>query len=340
MKIINLTIQISLILGLLTVPCGISWSLNDTKTSKESKLSADIVIDLRSSSVVNGKNITVGDIATVKGGDIDLSLAIDKLVLARAPWPGNDRTMGLGEIRMMLYNRGVDLSGVRFEGAREVTVNVESIVISGQELANHAEKYLRNKLMREEGDVVMELQLMPDNQVVPLGNGDIKLRFARASTGRSKRHIYLSISIVVDGDVYKTVGLTFNIKRFGSIVVAKTTIKAGQVIRKGAVTIESVETTPLSGDTFDDIDDIVGKVAKRSLRSGQVITDEMLDDVAVMSKGDTVVILIRSPGLSIRSKGICEEDGTYGDMVKVINADTKKVLYGHVLDSGTVEVRG
>ncbi|MGR3317843.1 MAG: flagellar basal body P-ring formation chaperone FlgA [Candidatus Anammoxibacter sp.] len=337
MKKINLIIQIFMLLGFIMVSCGVVWSSNDTRTFKSL---AGIVIDLKSSSIVSGKNITVGDIATVKGGDIDLSLAIYNLVLARAPWPGNDRTLGLGEIRMILFNRGVDLSAVRFEGANEVTVNVESIVISGQEIANHAEKYLRNKLMHEEDDVVLELQLIPDDQVVPLGNGDVKLRFARTSTGISKRHIYLSISIMVDGDVFKTVGLTFNVKRFRNVVVAKWAIKSGQVIRKSAVSLESVEITQLFKDTYNNIENVIGKIAKRSFRPGQIITGEMLDDVAVMRKGDTVVVLIKSPGLSIRSKGICEEDGTYGDMVKIVITDTKKVLYGHVLDRGTVEIQG
>ena len=135
MKKINLTIQTFLILGLIMTSCGVAWSSNYTKTSKSS---SGIVIDLRISSIVSGRNITVGDIATVIGEDIDLSLAIDSLVLARAPWPGRDRTIDLGEIMTMLHNRGVDLNGVRFEGASEVTVNVESIVISGQEIATHA----------------------------------------------------------------------------------------------------------------------------------------------------------------------------------------------------------
>ncbi|MGR3218351.1 MAG: flagellar basal body P-ring formation chaperone FlgA [Candidatus Anammoxibacter sp.] len=337
MKKISLTIQTFLTVGIIMVLCGNVWSSSNTKTYE---YSSGIVIDLKSNSFVRGRNITVGDIATVTGADIDLSLTIDSIVLARAPWPGNDTTIGLGEIMTMLNNRGVDLNEVSFEGASEVTVNVESIVISGREIAAHAEKYLRNKLAHGDDYLVLELQLVPHDQVVPLGNGDVKLKFTRISSGRSKKHIYLSISIMVDGDVFRTVGLTFNVQRFGSVVVAKRVIKSGQVIRKRAVSIESVETTRLINTTFDNVESVIGKIAKRSFRPGQVITEEMLKNVAVMRKGDTVVILIKSRGFSIRSKGICKEDGTYGDMVKVVNIDTKKVLYGNVLDRGTVEVQG
>lgn len=337
MKKINLAIQIFLIIGLIIVSSGVAWSLNDKKTLKSD---TDIVIELKSSAIVSGKNIKVGDVATVKGKDIDLILSIDNMILGRAPWPGNNRTLGLGDIMTILFNRGVDLSGVRFKGANEVTVKVKSIVISGEEIANHAEKYLRNKLNHgKDEEAVVELQHIPEDQIVPLGDGNVKLRFSRTSMGKSKKKVYLSINIVVNGNVYTTVGLMFNIKRFGSVVVTERVIKSGDVIRKGAVSLESVETTELSEDAFNNVEDVIGKVAKRSLRPGQIVTGKIVENMSAMKKGDIVVILIKSSGLEVTAKGICQEDGAYGDMVKVVNIDTKKVLYGSVLDSGTVEIQ-
>lgn len=337
MKKIILAIQIFLIIGLMTVYSGTAWSLNDIKISKPD---VRIVIDLKSSATVHGENIRVGDIAAVKGKDIDRSLSIDNMVLARAPWPGNDRTLGLGEIITMLRNRGVDLSDVRFEGANEVAVKVKSTVISGEEMANHAEKYLRNKLNQGEQEAVVEIQQIPEDQIVPLGNGDVKLRFSRVSMGKSKMQVYLSVGVMVDGNVYTTVGMIFNVKRFGNVVVAKRAIKSGQIIQKDAVSLESIDITQLSGDLFNNVEDVVGKIAKKPLIQGQVITEKTVKNISAVKKGDSVVILIKSSGLEITAKGICQEDGAYGDIVKVVNTDTKKVLYGNVLDSGMVEIQG
>lgn len=336
MKKIIFAIYVFSIIWLIETSNSVAYSLDFTNTTKPAK---EVVIDLKYEAVVKGDEIKLGDIATVKSNDIDLSVSIDSISLGKAPWPGHYRNFNVGEIMMLLRNRGMDMSMAKFTGAGEVNVSVKSITILGDEIAKYAESYLLNKMNENGEEVILELQQIPGNQIVPLGNGDIKLIFPRIGMGKNKKQIYLPVNIVVDGDIFKSIGLMFNINKFKSVVVAKNGIKQGQLISPDSVELENIETTQLSGQAFSNVNDVIGKIAKKSLSSGNIVTIETVENVYAVSKGDNVIIQIKSSGLKITAKGICMENGGYGDMVKVVNEDTKKVLYGNVIDSGTVEIK-
>lgn len=332
----GLRYSIFIIIGLLLLDSSIVYALHSVD---ESVSGNSIVIYIKSDVIVSNESIRMGDIATVTSNDIDVGMAIDNIRLGRSPWPGHKRNFGLGDIKTLLYNRGIDLSRIRFEGANEVTVRLKSITISGEEIVDHAKRYLLNRLNRGKDQIEAIAQQVPNDQVVPFGRGDIKLRFSRTSIGRSKRQVYLTINILVDGNVHQTIGITFNIKRFGNIVIADKIMKSGTIVHDGNISLESVELTMLHGNAFNNKEDIVGKVLKRSLSPGQVITKNMVKELSAVRRGDNVVILIRAPGLEVTARGVCKDDGAYGDLIRVVNVDTKKVLFCNVIDSGTVEIK-
>ncbi len=337
MKNINYAIRIFAVFALIT-----TWA-NFYKQSNA--MEADwndsrVVIDIKANAIIRGDEIKISDIATVKGKDIDLSVMIDNIVLGNAPWPGNRRTIGLGEIMTIINNRGLDLALVRFEGANAATVAVQSLTILGEEIAKHGKSFLRKK-MSERGfdNVIIELQQVPRDQIVPLRTGDVKLKFQRIGMGKSKKQAYLPVSIMVDGKAFKNINMMFNVNRYENVVVAKSMIKTGRIVNRDSVELENVETTQLTADAFYTIDEIVGKVAKKTIYPGAVLTNETVGGKAVVKRGDNVIILIKASGLEVTAKGVCQEDGDYGDMIKVINSDTRKVLYGNVLDGGTVNIQ-
>lgn len=333
----NKMIQCFLAGVVIMVYSHIAWSSDN---GAEVGLDKEFVVDVKDAVTVSSGSITVGDVAVVNGRNIDAAILIDDVVLGRAPWPGNSRSIGVGEIMLALRNSAVDLSKVQFVGADDVTVSVRATRISGAQIASYAEERLRRKLDISTGRVVVELRRVPDDQLVPLGNGDVRLKFDRISSSKSGRQAYISARIVVDGIVFKTIGISFTVKRFEDIVVARDDMRQGRVVTAKSLAVESVEVTQLSGSTFRNIDDVTGHVVKSSIRSGQIITDKLLADIVTVKKGDVVTLLIRNGGLEVRSSGVCQEDGANGDVVRVVNAVTKKLLYGSVLDSSIVEVQG
>jgi len=337
MNRIILNIQIIFVTGLSMWFCMNTHAANvDLRMERETK----VVFDLKEIAVVNGGYIKASDVANVESRDLDLSLLIDNLIICSSPWPGNHRIIKRGEINSLLFNNGIDVRKINFIGADEVKVSVRSIVISGNEIAKYAESYLQNKLNEDEnGHVITKLQRNPGDHLVPIGNGEIKLKFSRVMMGRSRKKAQLSADIMVDGSVYKSVGMVFDVSIFKDVVVAKTQVKKGDIVSRNSVKLETIESTTLKETSFGNVEDVIGKVARRSIAKGFVFNEKSIKGIDAIRKGDSVIILIGTSGFEIASKGICQDNGGFGDFVRVVNVDTKKMLHGSVIDGGTVRVQ-
>jgi flagella basal body P-ring formation protein FlgA len=50
------------------------------------------------------------------------------------------------------------------------------------------------------------------------------------------------------------------------------------------------------------------------------------------------MIIVESKGLKATARGLVKKKGRLGERIPVVNVDSKKVLYGRVIDSNTVKV--
>ena len=57
------------------------------------------------------------------------------------------------------------------------------------------------------------------------------------------------------------------------------------------------------------------------------------------NRGDKILIMAQKGGMTITTPGILKEDGYENAMVRVLNIESKKVIYGRLVDSNTVKVR-
>jgi len=64
----------------------------------------------------------------------------------------------------------------------------------------------------------------------------------------------------------------------------------------------------------------------------------LLTQVPVVSRGAQVVLVAAQRGLRITTPGIVKEDGGAGEIVRVVNSASGKVVNGRVVDAKTVEV--
>jgi len=87
--------------------------------------------------------------------------------------------------------------------------------------------------------------------------------------------------------------------------------------------------------TFENINDLIGKKLKYNIKAGEVIKDFMLDDFDI-KPNTKVKIIYDKNGLRIELLGKTVEGGKIGDIIKVKNISTNKVIKCKVLDTNTV----
>ena len=108
-------------------------------------------------------------------------------------------------------------------------------------------------------------------------------------------------------------------------VVVKKNITQGEVITEDHLTYSFQISDDLPGG-FTTMSEIIGRKAKFNLARGAVIKTRQLEIVYPVEKGKAVLVVANNSRLSITVNAIALEAGQLGDMIKVKNSTSGKIL--------------
>ncbi|WP_040456922.1 flagellar basal body P-ring formation chaperone FlgA [Hoeflea sp. 108] len=100
-------------------------------------------------------------------------------------------------------------------------------------------------------------------------------------------------------------------------------------LRPGKVRPDGVATLPAELD---------GRVAKRTLLPGRYVPVNALREAWLVERGAAVQVVFAAGALMISASGVTLEPGAAGDVVKVRNIDSGKILTGTVMADGSIHV--
>lgn len=130
-----------------------------------------------------------------------------------------------------------------------------------------------------------------------------------------------------------------HIKAMRRIAVLSNAVVRGAVITPADIVLREQDVSSLSSGYFFDEQQVVGKLAKRSLSAGTAISPHELTAPRWVARGQVVTLFVDSGGLQVRAQGEAMMDGAENDSVKVRNVLSGKVVDGFVTAPGTVRVK-
>ena len=145
---------------------------------------------------------------------------------------------------------------------------------------------------------------------------------------------HFSVRIACDSQdwfIYSTVKLSFT----QNVVVTNGTLSANTFLTADHLRIEQKDSSKVRHTGFQRIEEVVGAKIKYRARDGQPVLRRML---CYVCQGDRVTIAARLGGMQVKTTGIAQEDGTLGETIKVMNARSKKSVYGEVTSTEEVIV--
>ncbi|WMC11334.1 flagellar basal body P-ring formation chaperone FlgA [Oceanimonas pelagia] len=119
------------------------------------------------------------------------------------------------------------------------------------------------------------------------------------------------------------------------VVTAAVPIARNTLLQPGQLQISYQDEVLLRGDVFDDIQALLGTRSKRDLRPGRPV---LASQLCVVCKGDRVTIVAETGGLSIRTDGIAEEDGSFNESIRIRNSRSGRQIQGRISEAGVVRV--
>lgn len=122
------------------------------------------------------------------------------------------------------------------------------------------------------------------------------------------------------------------------VPMVKFRMTSGQVITADDIIWQKMPSARLTRDTVLASEDLVGKMAVRTLTGTRAIKSDELRVPPVVTRQSTVHMNYKSANLSIQAVGQALEDGAVGDKIRVRNTSSGAMLEGIVTANGQVQI--
>lgn len=122
------------------------------------------------------------------------------------------------------------------------------------------------------------------------------------------------------------------------VVVAKQGLERGHVISPADVAIKKLNISNTRGNYITNPDEVMGLTVKRRVRDLQPIALNQLDSPVLVERGQRVMMIAEQGGVQAQSVGEAMKKGRKGEMIKVKNESSERVVSAIVADSGVVRM--
>lgn len=120
-----------------------------------------------------------------------------------------------------------------------------------------------------------------------------------------------------------------------NVAVAATDLISGKILSPIDLLRERHDIT-LIPDAFSDFGELEGMAARRTIRAGEVIRQNMLAAPQLVKRGDQVRIVAKREQIEVSMAGEALDNGTRGAIIRVKNSSGTQIR-ARVIDAGTVE---
>ncbi len=125
---------------------------------------------------------------------------------------------------------------------------------------------------------------------------------------------------------------------FDDVAVAARPLVRGQIIDVAAVNLQKTDVSRLNNGYFAKLEDLADLEARRDLPRGTVLTPKALTPRQLVRAGQKVTLVLEYGGLQVRSSGEALHAASHGQVVRVRNSQSQKIVEGVVTGAGVVRV--
>jgi flagella basal body P-ring formation protein FlgA len=293
-------------------------------------------INIKSQITVRGDQVYLGDIASFQPADDERVPRLRRVEVVSAPAPANAFRLKRRFLTYKLTAAIGEQEGIRLKVPPALKVH-------------RAAQFVNRKRLEEifRGFVLEDSPWSPDKvrferiqapQGIALPEGKLSWKVMERGSRRHAGNIPTVVYFYVDGKEIRKVPVSGKVSILQASVRAAGKIRSGQIIGHGDVVLAEDGHHKSHEDMFSSIDAVVGKKARRNIRSGQPITGRMIEDPPAVKKGNRVLLKAENASIKVTALGRVLQDGRVGDQVRVLNTTSGKEVLAVVEGPGLVSV--
>lgn len=285
---------------------------------------------LRMEITVNADLVRVSDFIEHGGSNADAALF-------RAPDLGETGSVPVHQVVDALRSKGI--IGIDTRGASNVVVHRASRVVSSQEIETLTSAAIAaHTSVGDAKTLVIKFDRHPQPiHLDPAEQGGLQAVHTRYNAASQRFEVAFDLSA---RSSFQQAKFRYGGTAFESIPVAVLLRSAarGDAIRASDIAIERKPRGQVGSDSIATIEDVAGLAARRPLRAGQQLRANDLMKPEVVRQNESVTITFDMPGLALTVRGKALETGAEGDVINVVNIQSKRTLQATIAGPGRVTV--
>ncbi|MBU0908311.1 MAG: flagellar basal body P-ring formation chaperone FlgA [Proteobacteria bacterium] len=149
---------------------------------------------------------------------------------------------------------------------------------------------------------------------------------------------FISAVLAVDGKECGNVKMYGNLHFWGTVLLASHSISRHTIISAEDIETDFRDISMLGDSLINTPGQAIGKQLYKSLRAGDIVFAHLLKNPPLVKRGDLVTIIAKSGGVEVSAPGEVKNAGAIGEIVRVKNLMSRRILQARVVDEGVVEV--
>lgn len=282
------------------------------------------------------ETLTLGELAILRCDDEQVLAKASAVQLGRGPQSGEKMLLDRNTVQVRLAGAGLRGRNVLISGAAQVAVERDDRPLAAEEIVQSAQRLLEDQKAATP-NTHLELACKVEDVFVPAGLS-VTLR-AQAQPAGQPNQVRVRVA-VLDGQ-RELASRDVIYRRMYTVRQAVLTrdVAAGEPFNEANVRVQSATAErPQEADWAPPL----GQVASSALKAGTVLTPGHARAGAASSgagikKNQVVTMRIQGSGFVLTGLGTALQDGKAGELVKVRNNDSQRIVTARVAADGSVE---
>jgi flagella basal body P-ring formation protein FlgA len=284
---------------------------------------------LRASVTVSGDIVRIGDI-------IDNAGSAAQIAIYRAPDLGTTGSLPVAQVLNAL--RAHQVIGVDTRELKEVTVTRLARTIEGKDIEAQVARALeRRNGLGEAANLSLTFDRDPgDVRLDATNTGGMQATIVRYEPRNTRFDVTFEIASE-NGTASTKLRFTGTaIETIEAAVLARN-VERNEVLKSSDVVVERRPKAEVGTDAAGR-DRAIGMQARRQLRAGQALRVADLAKPDLVQRDQNVTLIYETAGLYLTVRGKALDSGTEGDVVNVMNLQSKRTVSGTVTGRGQVSI--
>lgn len=293
-------------------------------------------IKMLKAATVTGPMVKLNDIAEVFASDSGLKDKLAHTVIVRSPGAGQIRWVMKEQVVRQLQSLGLQPNQWQLSSDGPTKVMLQRSTLEADKIRIAVERHIRQGApWSPEQMKIREIKFKRDLQIP---HGKVFLSVTTPKHSDWLGAVLFNVDVQVNGRLIQRVSVPANIEVWSDVIVAAKPLGKYQPINAQDIKVVQMNLARVASNAVLDDKQIIGQRAKRNIAVNSVLRSDQVELSPLVKRGDRVQAIATSSGLKISVQAVVKESGAKGEMVRVLNLRSKKVIHAQVVDAQTVSV--